>query len=72
VGIRLDYAGAHTSLAVTNHLGEDALGGHGPGLATVNGGYGLAGMRERLLLVKGTLSAGQNGSDWVVMAKVPR
>ncbi|HJZ00343.1 MAG TPA: histidine kinase [Streptosporangiaceae bacterium] len=72
VGISLDYAGAHTSLAVTNHLGEDALGGHGPGLATVNGGYGLAGMRERLLLVKGTLSAGQNGSDWVVMAKVPR
>jgi signal transduction histidine kinase len=72
VGIRLDYAGAHTSLAVTNHLGEDALSGHGPGLATVNGGYGLAGMRERLLLVKGTLSAGQNGSDWIVMAKVPR
>ena len=72
VGIRLDYAGAHTSLAVTNHLGEDALGDHRPGLATVNGGYGLAGMRERLLLVKGTLSAGQNGSDWVVMAKVPR
>ena len=72
VGIRLDYAGAHTSLAVTNHLGEDALSDHGPGLATVNGGYGLAGMRERLLLVKGTLSAGQNGSDWVVMAKVPR
>jgi len=72
VGIRLDYAGAHTSLAVTNHLGEDALSGHGPELATVNGGYGLAGMHERLLLVKGTLSAGQNGSDWVVMAKVPR
>jgi signal transduction histidine kinase len=72
VGIRLDYAGAHTSLAVTNHLGEDALGDHEPELATVNGGYGLAGMRERLLLVKGTLSAGQNGSDWVVMAKVPQ
>ena len=72
VGIRLDYAGAHTSLAVTNHLGEDALGDHGPELATVNGGYGLAGMRERLLLVGGTLSAGRNGSDWAVMAKVPQ
>ncbi len=72
VGIHLDYAGAHTSLAVTSHLGEDALGDHGPELATVNGGYGLAGMHERLLLVKGTLSAGQNGSDWVVTAKVPR
>jgi len=72
VGIRLDYAGAHTSLAVTNHLGEDALGGHGPELATVNGGYGLAGMHERLLLVGGTLSAGRNGSDWAVVAEVPR
>jgi signal transduction histidine kinase len=72
VGIRLDYAGAHTSLAVTNYLGEDAPGDHGPELATVNGGYGLAGMRERLLLVDGTLSAGRNGSDWLVMAKVPR
>ncbi|HWN60706.1 MAG TPA: two-component sensor histidine kinase, partial [Streptosporangiaceae bacterium] len=72
VGIRLDYAGAHTSLAVTNHLGDDVLGDHEPELATVNGGYGLAGMRERLLLVKGTLSAGQNGSNWVVMAKVPQ
>ena len=71
VGIRLDYAGAHTSLAVTNHLGEDAPGDHGPELATVNGGYGLAGMRERLLLVDGTLSAGRNGSDWLVVAKVP-
>ena len=72
VGMRLDYAGDHTSLAVTNHLGEDALGDHGPELATVNGGYGLAGMRERLLLVGGTLSAGRNGSDWAVMAEVPQ
>jgi signal transduction histidine kinase len=77
VGIRLDYAGAQTSLAVTNHLGEGGCGEGGcgeggPGLATVNGGYGLAGMRERLLLVDGTLSADRDGSDWVVTAKVPR
>jgi signal transduction histidine kinase len=72
VDIRLDYADAHTSLAVTNHLGADPSGEHGPELATVNGGYGLAGMRERLLLVKGTLSAGQDGGDWVVVAKVPQ
>jgi signal transduction histidine kinase len=71
VYICLDYADAHTSLAVTNHLGEDASGDHKPELATVNGGYGLAGMRERLLLVDGTLSAGRNGSDWVVVARVP-
>jgi signal transduction histidine kinase len=72
VEIRLDYADACTSLAVTNHLGEDAPGDHEPGLATVNGGYGLAGMRERLLLAGGTLNAGRNGSDWTVVARVPR
>jgi signal transduction histidine kinase len=38
----------------------------------VNGGYGLAGMRERLLLLDGALSAGQKGSDWVVEATVPQ
>ena len=72
VDIRLDYANAHTSLAVTNRLDKDAPGDHGPELATVNGGYGLAGMRERLLLVGGTLSAGRNGSDWAVVARIPR
>jgi signal transduction histidine kinase len=72
VDIRLDYADAHTSLAVTNRLGEDAPGDHGPELATVNGGYGLAGMRERLLLAGGTLCAGRNGSDWTVEARIPR
>jgi signal transduction histidine kinase len=92
VDIRLDYADAHTSLAVTSRLGGDGPGDHGPGdhgpgdhgpgdhgpgdhgpgLATVNGGFGLAGMRERLLLVDGTLCAGPDGGDWVVVAKVPR
>jgi signal transduction histidine kinase len=82
VDIRLDYAGARTSLAVTNHLGDHGAGNrgagdhgagdHGPGLATVNGGFGLAGMRERLLLVGGTLSVGPDGGDWIVVAEVPR
>jgi signal transduction histidine kinase len=72
VDMRLDYADAHTSLAVTNHLDEDAPGDHEPELVTVDGGYGLAGMRERLLLVGGTLSAGRNGSDWTVVARIPR
>lgn len=72
VGIRLDYADAHTSLAVTNQLGKDADGDHGPELVTVGGGYGLAGMRERILLAGGTLTAGRNGSDWTVVARIPR
>ncbi len=41
-------------------------------LATVNGRYGLAGMRERLLLLDGTLSAGRRGHTWVVEARVPQ
>ncbi len=72
VDIRLDYADAHTSLAVTNRLGKEADGSHGPELVTVGGGYGLAGMRERLLLAGGTLSAGRNGGDWTVLARIPR
>jgi signal transduction histidine kinase len=72
VEIRLDYSAADTSLVVTNRLGENGRNDQQPGLATVNGGYGLAGLRERLLLLDGTLSAGRSGSDWVVVAKVPR
>jgi signal transduction histidine kinase len=72
VGVRLDYADADTSLMVTNPVGEGHHAGDGAGLATVNSGYGLAGMRERLLLLDGTLSAGRNGSEWVVVAKVPQ
>jgi signal transduction histidine kinase len=39
--------------------------------AVAGGGYGLAGMRERLLLIGGTLTAGQTGSGWTVRAEVP-
>ncbi len=71
IQIRLDYAQASTSLKVVNHLAEN---GHGreARLATVNARYGLAGLRERLLLLDGTLSAGRAGGDWVVVAEVPQ
>jgi signal transduction histidine kinase len=72
VAICLDYSYADTSLVVTSHLGQDEPGQAEPALTTVNGGFGLTGMRERLLLLHGTLSAGQDGSDWVVVAKVPQ
>jgi signal transduction histidine kinase len=72
VGIQLDYAAAATSLRVTNQLSEDGHDRQETGLATVNGRYGLAGMRERLLLLDGTLSAGRCGSTWVVEARVPQ
>jgi signal transduction histidine kinase len=72
VAICLDYSDAGTSLVVTSHLGEDDHDQAEPVLATVNGGFGLTGMRERLQLLHGTLSAGRDGSDWVVVAKVPQ
>jgi signal transduction histidine kinase len=73
VQVRLDYTDAGTSLLVTSHLREDGDDeGRERALATVNGGYGLTGMRERLLLLDGTLSAGPRGDDWVVEARVPR
>jgi signal transduction histidine kinase len=71
VQISLDYAEASTSLMVVNHLAENGHDGDGAGLATVNGRYGLTGLRERLLLLDGTLSAGRTGGDWVVVAEVP-
>jgi signal transduction histidine kinase len=72
VEIRLDYADADTCLKVTNPLDDSGRNDGEAGLATANSGYGLAGMRERLLLLDGTLSAGRNGSEWVVVAKVPQ
>ena len=72
VQLSLDYGEASTSLTVVNHLAENGHGSDGAGLATVNGRYGLTGLRERLLLLDGTLSAGRTGADWVVVAEVPQ
>jgi signal transduction histidine kinase len=75
VAIRLDYGGDSTRLVVTSRLTEgdvEAEGDGETGLHTMDGGYGLAGLRERLLLLHGTLSAGRRDGDWVVEATVPQ
>jgi len=72
VEITLDYRSGSTALTVRNRLGGGAAAGRGTRFATANGRYGLAGMRERLLLLDGTLAAGPDGSDWAVTATVPR
>jgi signal transduction histidine kinase len=69
VEVRLDYENGHTTLAVTNELGDGATASP---FESVNGGYGLAGMRERLLLIEGTLSAGPRDGKWTVTARVPQ
>jgi signal transduction histidine kinase len=72
VEITLDYRSGSTVLAVRNRLGGGAAAGRGTRFATANGRYGLAGMRERLLLLDGTLAAGPDGDEWAVTATVPR
>jgi signal transduction histidine kinase len=72
VSMSLRYGTDGTSLVVRSPLAAPGHGGAGAGFSTVDGQYGLAGMRERLLLLGGVLTAGQRGTDWVVSARVPR
>jgi signal transduction histidine kinase len=68
-GISLGYGGDRVTLTVTSALtSPDGA----PGFETLNAGYGLTGLRERLLLIGGTLRAGPAGDRWVVTAEVPR
>ena len=70
VRITLHYQDGRTTLAVANPL--PAALASSPALETVNGGYGLAGLRERLLLLDGSLAAGAEHGSWVVTAEVPQ
>jgi signal transduction histidine kinase len=72
VAVRLDYGEADVRLSVRNDLAPGADPGPEEGVSTVNGGYGLTGMRERLRLLDGTLEAGRRGDQWVVTAELPR
>jgi signal transduction histidine kinase len=73
VAVRLDYGDADVRLTVRNDLDPDTLGADNPaGVSTVDGGYGLTGMRERLRLLNGTLEAGRRDNQWVVTAELPR
>jgi signal transduction histidine kinase len=72
IEISLDYRPGHTSLTVRNQLSAAAPAGRGARFATANGHYGLAGLRERLLLLHGTLAAGPDGGQWAVTATVPQ
>jgi signal transduction histidine kinase len=69
VTVRLDFDAAWVRLTVRNEV--DAVAPRAVELSTVNAGYGLTGMRERLRLLDGTLEAGREGTGWVVTAQVP-
>jgi signal transduction histidine kinase len=51
---------------------RDPYAPSGTPLRTAGLGYGLTGMRERLLLLHGTLDAGRRDARWVVAARLPR
>ncbi|HEY6500605.1 MAG TPA: sensor histidine kinase [Streptosporangiaceae bacterium] len=76
VSARLEYGHDDVSLTVVNDLPGDGAKGR-PGAAatvcphTVDGGYGLTGMRERLRLLNGTLVAHAQEGHWVVAAGLP-
>lgn len=74
VGVRLSYRPEGVALAITNPLPTaDAVTADAAASGSVNGGYGLLGMRERLLLINGTLAAGPGDhQEWTVVAQVPR
>jgi signal transduction histidine kinase len=69
IAVSLDYRADSVRLTVANPLA--ANGPRSDGLRTLDAGYGLTGMRERLLLLRGTLEAGQRDGQWVVTADLP-
>jgi len=65
-GIRVTIANDLADSADAASADDDA-----PVPQTINGGYGLTGMRERLRLLRGTLDAGVQGRRWIVTADLP-
>jgi signal transduction histidine kinase len=65
-GIRVTIGNDLVDAADGASVGEDAVVPQ-----TINGGYGLTGMRERLKLLRGTLDAGVQGKRWIVTADLP-
>jgi signal transduction histidine kinase len=74
VDIGLRYDEDEVRMIISNPLPQGGHDSPGPGTAftTVNGGYGLRGMRERLLLINGSLTAAVGEGRWTVTAQVPR
>jgi signal transduction histidine kinase len=78
VDIRLVYTPDRVRMTIANDLDvaddNDGAGREDAGAArlqTVDAGYGLTGMHERLRLLRGTLDAGVRGREWVVAAELP-
>jgi signal transduction histidine kinase len=74
IAVDLTYRVDGVRLTVTNPLtpgGPGATSSGADALRTLDAGYGLTGMRERLLLLRGSLEAGRRDGQWVVVAELP-
>ena len=74
VNVRIDYGTRATALLVSNGRCPDGVsaGRLAGSLAGSGGGFGLRGMRERIELLGGELSAAADDAGWTVRATVPR
>lgn len=71
VELRLAYLPDRVRLTVANRLTAAGQKTQAPVMQTADAGYGLAGMRERLLLIGGSLHAGPEDGTWTVTAELP-
>ena len=69
VELRLEFREDAVVLEIVNTLGT---GTQDSSFATVDGGYGLTGMKERFALLGGELTARAEGGRWAVRAQVGR
>jgi signal transduction histidine kinase len=69
VTVHLDYTPTQVTLTLSNPASPPPAAGDGKRASGTC--YGLAGMRERLQLTGGTVSAGLSGGEWIVRAQVP-
>jgi signal transduction histidine kinase len=77
VEVNLAYRPDEVTLTIANSLDSrdvsEPVEDPSTAYSTANGGYGLIGMRERLLLIHGSLTTGsEDPTRWTVFAQVPR
>ena len=65
--ISLTFQDRQVSLSVCNQRSQ----GNGSPLSETGGGYGIQGIKERILLLGGRVEAGPTDDGWQVLAEVP-